>query len=48
MLYLKADHIEKSHGGRTIFSIDSLYLYDQDRIGLVGRNGEGKSTYCLS
>ncbi|MCM2676225.1 ribosomal protection-like ABC-F family protein [Alkalicoccobacillus plakortidis] len=44
MLFLKVDHLEKSYGGRTIFSIESLYLYDQDRIGLVGRNGEGKST----
>ncbi|TSB47329.1 ribosomal protection-like ABC-F family protein [Alkalicoccobacillus porphyridii] len=44
MLFLKAEHIEKSYGGRTIFSIDSLYVYHNDRIGLVGRNGEGKST----
>ncbi|MEY8752717.1 ribosomal protection-like ABC-F family protein [Alkalicoccobacillus gibsonii] len=44
MLYLKIDHLEKSFGGRTIFQIEALSLYDQERVGVVGSNGAGKST----
>lgn len=44
MLYMKINELEKRYGGRTIFTIPSLHVYDQDRIGVVGRNGQGKST----
>ncbi|WYP26363.1 ABC-F type ribosomal protection protein [Alkalihalobacillus sp. FSL W8-0930] len=44
MLYMKINHLEKSYGGRTIFRVESLSLYNHERIGVVGRNGQGKST----
>ena len=36
--------VEKSHGGRTLFSEVSLQLNRGDRLGLVGPNGAGKTT----
>ncbi len=36
--------VEKSHGGRTLFSDVSLQLNRGDRLGLVGPNGAGKTT----
>lgn len=36
--------LEKSYGVRTVFSIEKLEIFEQDRIGLVGANGAGKST----
>ncbi|SVD35255.1 uncharacterized protein METZ01_LOCUS388109, partial [marine metagenome] len=36
--------VEKSFGGRTLFSEASLQLNRGDRLGLVGPNGAGKST----
>lgn len=44
MLILKANDINVSCGDREILSIESLSIYDGDRIGLVGKNGEGKTT----
>ncbi len=44
MLLLKANHLKVSYGDREILSVESLSIYDQDRIGLVGKNGEGKTT----
>ncbi|NLI90822.1 MAG: ABC-F type ribosomal protection protein [Peptococcaceae bacterium] len=44
MLILHAQNIVKSYGERLLFKIDDLKIYDQDRIGLVGINGCGKST----
>ncbi len=36
--------LEKTYGIRTVFSIEKLEIFPQDRIGLVGANGAGKST----
>ncbi|MGE7186489.1 ribosomal protection-like ABC-F family protein [Peribacillus sp. NPDC006672] len=44
MLFLKANDLKKSYGNREVISVDSLHLYSHDRVGLVGRNGEGKTT----
>ena len=38
--------VEKSHGGRTLFSDVSLQMNRGDRLGLVGPNGAGKTT-CI-
>ena len=43
-LLLSAKHLHVFFGVRTLFQIDSLSIYDYDRIGLVGENGAGKST----
>ena len=37
--------IEKSFGGRTLFSDATLQINRRDRFGLVGPNGAGKSTF---
>lgn len=44
MNILHAQNIEKSFGDRTIFTLSSLEIYENDRIGIVGANGAGKST----
>lgn len=44
-LLLEARSIEKSYGLRKVLDIDSFELYDGDRVGLVGENGAGKSTF---
>ena len=41
---LNAESITVIHGSRTLLDAVSLGLDDGDRIGVVGRNGEGKST----
>jgi len=44
MTILFARNIEKSFGDRTLFTLPSLEIQAQDRIGIVGVNGAGKST----
>ncbi|PEW68016.1 ABC-F type ribosomal protection protein [Bacillus cereus] len=44
MTILFASNIEKSFGDRTLFTLPSLEIQAQDRIGIVGVNGAGKST----
>ncbi|TEB07547.1 putative ABC transporter ATP-binding protein [Pelotomaculum schinkii] len=44
MLLLEANNIKKQYGDRLVFSIDSLKIYQNDRIGVVGINGCGKTT----
>ncbi len=41
---LNAEGVTVIHGSRTLLSDVSLGLDDGDRVGVVGRNGEGKST----
>lgn len=43
-MLLRADKIEKEYGIQQIFYIDRIIIEDGARIGLVGRNGIGKST----
>src|SRR5690554_6719186 len=44
MLILEANHISKTYGTRTLFKVESLKIYQQDRVGIVGVNGAGKTT----
>ncbi|MDR7315543.1 ATPase subunit of ABC transporter with duplicated ATPase domains [Brevibacillus nitrificans] len=41
---LKAKDLHVEYMGREVLDIESLEVYDYDRIGLVGANGAGKST----
>ena len=43
-LLLEANHIQKTYGTRTVLDIDSLRIYDGERVALIGENGAGKST----
>ena len=44
MVLMAAENICKSYGERTILKDISFYINDHDKIGIVGINGEGKST----
>lgn len=44
MLLVECSNIKKSFGDRYILDIESLKVYSQDRIGIVGINGVGKTT----
>ncbi|MBM7097474.1 ABC-F type ribosomal protection protein [Bacillus sp. H-16] len=44
MLLLKTEPLEKSYGDRIIIKTEKLNIYNGEKIGIVGRNGEGKST----
>jgi len=44
MLLLEANKIEKSYGDRLLFRVEKVEVLDGDRIGIVGRNGTGKTT----
>jgi len=44
MTILFVRNIEKIFGDRTIFTVQSLEIQGNDRIGIVGVNGAGKST----
>jgi len=41
---LKINNLEKTYGGQTIFEDISFAMSQGERLGLVGRNGHGKST----
>src|SRR4051812_49972030 len=41
---LNAEAVTVIHGSRTLLDAVSLGLDDGDRVGVVGRNGDGKST----
>ncbi|MDD3795552.1 MAG: ABC-F type ribosomal protection protein [Lachnospiraceae bacterium] len=43
-MLLKAEKLQKEYGIQEIFDIDRIVVEDGARIGLVGRNGTGKST----
>lgn len=44
VLLMKVSHLNKSFGSRNIVVDASMTVYSHDRIGIVGRNGQGKST----
>lgn len=50
MILLQANNIEKSFGARPILRGASLVLNERERVGMVGANGSGKSTFlqCLT
>ena len=43
-LALQLKNIQVSYGNKDIFNIKELTAYQNDRIGIVGRNGQGKTT----
>jgi len=44
LLLVECSNIKKSFGDRSILDIENLKVYSQDRIGIVGVNGVGKTT----
>src|SRR5690554_773389 len=44
MLLLQVRNLKHYFGDRCVFDIPSLDLYTGDRVGLLGRNGVGKTT----
>lgn len=44
MLLLEMKNVVKDLGDRRLFKIDDLKVYTEDRIGVVGANGVGKTT----
>ncbi len=45
MLLLTAESISKSYGSKQLFTNLCFSIFSQDRVGLIGQNGSGKSTF---
>lgn len=45
MLLLECSHVKKYFGDRLILAVEQLKIYSEDRIGIVGVNGAGKTTF---
>jgi len=45
MLLAQMDMVRKFYGGRLVLKVDDFRLYSNDRIGIVGVNGSGKTTF---
>lgn len=43
-MLLSAQNVKKEYGIQKVLDIERLEIQDGDRIGLIGRNGTGKST----
>ena len=43
--YLQIERLTKSFGDRILFEDITLGVYQGDKIGIVARNGDGKSTF---
>ncbi|WP_346888968.1 ATP-binding cassette domain-containing protein [Clostridium sp. UBA1056] len=44
MLLVECSNIKKSFGDRLILDVENLKVYSEDRIGILGVNGVGKTT----
>lgn len=44
-MFIKIENLSKKLGDRTIFSDVNLMLTDAHKIGIIGKNGSGKSTF---
>ncbi|HAT4770450.1 ABC-F type ribosomal protection protein CplR [Clostridioides difficile] len=44
MLLVKVEHLKKYYADKLILDIDKLEILENDKIGLVGSNGQGKTT----
>ena len=44
-MLLTAEHIQKDYGGKKLLKDATLYLNAGDKLGLIGVNGTGKSTF---
>lgn len=45
MNIMTVEHLSKSYGEKVLFSDASFGMDDRDKIGLIGVNGTGKSTF---
>ncbi len=45
MVIISAENISKSYGEKVLFENISLYITDTDKIGLIGINGTGKTSF---
>lgn len=45
MNIMTVEHISKSYGEKVLFEDASFGMADQDKIGIIGVNGTGKSTF---
>ena len=43
-LVLSMENISLELGNKHLFEFERLTVYQQDRIGIIGKNGEGKSS----
>lgn len=43
-LTVKLTNIKQNFGAKEVLSIKELSAYENDRIGIIGENGQGKST----
>ena len=44
-LLLEAMDIQVGFGAQTVLAVERFALYDGERVGLIGANGAGKSTF---
>ncbi len=44
-LLYKLDHVSKSYGNKQVIDDLSLEIYQNDKIGIIGNNGQGKTTF---
>ena len=47
MIYMQVEELTKSVGDRMLFQDVTFGVNEGDKIGIVAKNGTGKSTICL-